>query len=138
MVYEILNYIKGCPYLSDFNYNVDFLGKNPYSFAVGSRSKSEIIKAYTDGDMLIKETFSLRLRLPYGVDMEKNLNNRRLAEDISRWFSENNEKRILPELFPERAISVSADFSAENASYSADTVVYTALVAVLYYKTKSH
>ena len=137
MVYEILDYIKSCPCLSDFNCNVDYLGKNPYSFSVGVRSNSETVKEYTDGDKLINETFSLRLRLPYGVDMEKNLKNCELLENISNWFLMNSKEGILPEFKNVEAISVSADFSENAAVYSADTVVYTASVAVLYYKTKS-
>lgn len=128
MVYDILNYIMSCPYLSDFNYNVDFLGKNPYSLSIGGKRSRETVRVYTDGEALVKDTFFLRLRLPYGMDMEKNLENCRLTENISKWFLENRAEGF---------VSVSVDFSAEGAQYSADTVVYTARVAVVHYKTKS-
>lgn len=137
MVFDILNYIKSCPYLSDFNHNVDFLGMKSYSLSVSGRCKSEIVKKYTDGDMLVKDTYSVRFRLPYGVDMEKNLDNCRLMENISQWFSDSSARGILPGLSDGIAISVTADFSDNNAVFLADTAVYTAKVAVLYYKTKS-
>ena len=137
MVFDILNYIKSCPYLSDFNHNVDFLGMNPYSLAVSGRCRSESVKKYTDGDMLIKDTYSVRLRLPYGVDMEKNLDNCKLLENIGQWFSDSSARGILPGLSDGIAVSVSADFPEGDAVFLADTAVYTAKVAVLYYKTMS-
>ena len=137
MVFEILNYIKNCPYLSDFNHNVDFLGKNPYSLSVSGRCKSESVKKYTDGDMLIKDTYSIKLRLPYGVDMERNLDNCRLLENVGQWFSDSSARGILPALSDGIAISATVEFSQNDAVFLADTAVYTANVAVLYYKTKS-
>ncbi len=138
MVLEILNFITSCPYLADYNANIDFLGKNPYSLSIGSRAKNEVVRAYTDGDELVKSTYSLRLRLPFGVDMGKNQKNGQLCENISRWFEDNRKRGILPELGDMNiAISVSAEFSPEEASYSADTAVFTAEISVLYYKTKS-
>lgn len=138
MVFNILNYIKSCPYLSDFSFNVEFLGMNPYSVSVCGRSEREIVKIYTDGDELVKDKFSIKMRLPYGADMEKNIDNSGLLENVSRWFSQNNTRGILPELGENGvAISISADFSKEPGVYLADTAVYTAQVAVLYYREKS-
>lgn len=138
MVFDILNYIKNCPYLSDFVANVDFLGKNPYSFSVGGVSRDKTAKSYTDGDSLVKSTFLLRVRLPYGVDMEKNLKNSELIKNVSEWFLTNSERGILPELDEDKiAISLSTEFLQDKVTYLADTAVYTANITVLYYKTKS-
>jgi len=136
MVYEILNYLKTCPYLSNCSFNIDFLGKNPYSLSLGSRAKNETERKYTDGDSLVMSKFSLRIRLPFGVDMEKNRKNSQLCENISRWLDENSKKGILPDLGEKNiAVSASLEFSPQDASYSADTAIFTADIAVLYYKT---
>lgn len=138
MVFDILNYISSCPYLSDFNANIDFLGKNPYSLSLSGRPKDETVRVYTDGDSLIKSTYTLKLRLPYGVDMEKNRKNSQLCENISDWFLKNSASGDLPELGEKNiAISSVAEFLRDDVTYLADTVVFTANVAVLYYKTKS-
>lgn len=138
MVHEILDYIKTCPYLSNCNFNIDFLGKNPYSLSICGRAKSETVRKYTDGDSLVMRKFPIRIRLPFGVDMEKNRKNSQLCENISRWFEENGKKGHLPDLGDENiAVSASFEFSSQDASYSADTAVFTASLAVLYYKTKS-
>lgn len=138
MVLQILDYIRSCPDLADYNANIDFLGKSPYSLSMDGRAKSEVIRAYTDGDELVKACFSLRLRLPFGVDMKKNQKNSQLCENISRWFDDNSKRGILPDLGDRNiAVSVSAEFSPQAASYSADTAVFTAEISVLYYKTKS-
>lgn len=138
MVFDILNYIKRCPYLSDFNMNIDFLGKNPYSLSVSGRSKDNKVRAYTDGDSLVKSVFTLKVRLPYGIDMEKNRKNSELLKNISDWFLNNSSSGILPELDEDKIpISVSADFLKDKVTYLADTAVFTADIAILYYKTKS-
>lgn len=138
MVFDILNYIKRCPYLSGFNMNIDFLGKNPYSLSVSGRSKDSKVRAYTDGDSLVKSVFTLKVRLPYGIDMEKNRKNSELLKNISDWFLNNSSSGILPELDEDKIpISVSADFLKDKVTYLADTAVFTADIAILYYKTKS-
>lgn len=138
MVYEILDYIKTCPYLSNCSFNIDFLGKNPYSLSLYGREKNETVRQYTDGDSLVMSKFSMRIRLPFGVDMEKNRKNSQLCENVSRWFDDNSKKGILPDLGEKNiAVSVSLEFSHNDASYSADTAVFAASLAVLYYKTKS-
>lgn len=138
MVFEILNYTKACPYLSEFVGNVDFLGKNPFSFSVGGVASDKNVKIYTDGDSLVKSTYLLKVRLPYGIDMEKNLKNSELIKNVSEWFLKNSQKGILPELTSDKiAISISANFLQDKITYLADTAVYTAEIDVLYYKTKS-
>lgn len=138
MVFDILNYIKQCPYLSDFLVNIDFLGKNPYSLSVGGVPKNKTSREYTDGDALIESTFLLRLRMPYGIDINRNLENSELVKNVSNWFLKNNESGILPELGEDKiAISLTVDFMQDDVAYFADTVIFTANINVLYYKAKS-
>ncbi len=138
MVFNILNYIENCPSLSEFVTNVDFLGKNSRSLSLSGRSKDEVVKAYTDGDSLVKGTYTLKLRLPYGVDMSSNLQNSRLIEDVEEYFRKCSANGVLPELDDGKIpISVAVEFLTDKTVYLADTVVFTADVAVLYYKNKS-
>jgi len=138
MVFDILSYIKTCPYLSKFYKNVDFLGKNPYSLSLGGVSNNKTTKEYTDGDKLVKSTFVLKVRLPYGIDMEKNLKNSELIKNVSDWFLKNSERGILPDLGEDKiTISLTVDFVQDKVIYLADTAVFTANITVLYYKTKS-
>lgn len=138
MVFDILAYIVKCPCLKDYATNVDFLGKNPYSLSVGGVSENKTVKEYTDGDSLVKSTFSLRLRLPYGIDKENNISNSNLIKNVTEWFLTNNERGILPELSADKIpISVICSFLQDKVTYLADTVIFTADITVLYYKTKS-
>ena len=138
MVFNILSYIENCPHLSEFVTNVDFLGKNSHSLSLSGRSKDETVKTYTDGDSLVKSTYVLKLRLPYGVDMNSNLLNSRLIKSIEEWFTKNSANGILPELDESKIpISIGVKFSRDETVYLADTAVFSADVAVLYYKTKS-
>lgn len=138
MVFNMLNYIQNCPYLSEFVSNVDFLGKNSYSLSISGRSKDKVVKEYTDGDSIISSTYTLKLRLPYGVDMNNNLANSRLTENVEKWFIKNSEGGILPELDEDKiAISIKLNFLKDEAVYLADTAVFTADMTILYYKTKA-
>ena len=138
MVFDILEYITKCPFLNEYVVNVDFLGKNPYSLSVGGVPENKIVKEYTDGDSLIKSTFSLRIRLPYGIDSMNNINNSRFIKNLTDWFLKNNERGVLPELSADKIpISVMCDFQQDKVTYLADTAIFTADITVLYYKTKS-
>lgn len=138
MVFDILNYIKTCPYLNDYITNVDFLGKNPYSLSVGGVFKTQTVKEYTDGDALLKSVFTLKMRLPYGIDMNKNLKNSEVINNVSEWFLKNSERGILPELSKDKIpISFAVEFLCDDVTYSSDTAIYTAEVTAVYYKTKS-
>ncbi len=138
MVFNILSYIKNCPQLSEFVTNIDFLGKNPCSLSLSGRAENKVVKAYTDGDSLINSTYTLKLRLPYGVDMNNNLANSRLIKNVEEWFTKNSERGILPELDEDKIpISAGIKFLNDKAVYLADTAVFTADVTILYYKTKS-
>ena len=138
MVFNMLNYIQNCPYLSEIVSNVDFLGKNSYSLSISGRSKDKVVKEYTDGDSIISSTYTLKLRLPYGVDMNNNLANSRLTENVEKWFIKNSEGGILPELDEDKiAISIKLNFLKDEAVYLADTAVFTADMTILYYKTKA-
>lgn len=137
MVFDILGYITKCPYLKSYITNVDFLGKNPYSLTVGGVPENKTVKEYTDGDQLMESTFSLRLRLPYGIESQNNINNSKLIKNVADWFLKNNERGILPELSADKIpISVTCNFLQDKTTYLADTVIYTADITVLYYKTK--
>ena len=138
MVFDILEYVTKCPYLSEFLTNVDFLGKKPYSLSLGAVPENKTVREYTDGDRLVESTFLLRIRLPYGIDSKDNINNSELIKNVTEYFQKNNERGILPELSEDKIpVSAACEFSHNNVTYLADTAVYTAKLVIVYYKTKS-
>ena len=88
--------------------------------------------------IFVESTFLLKLRLPYGIDTDNNIKNSEIIKNITKWFLQNNERGILPELqSDEIPISVKCNFLHNDVTHLADTAIYTANIAVLYYKTKS-
>lgn len=135
MVTDILDYLRNCPILSDFNMNVDFLGKNPHSLSISGRPSTSVLKKYTDGDTLEKSVYKMRLRLPFGIDRNKNTENSVLAENLQKWVSEQSARGILPDMGEDKvAINSELIFLRDNVSYFSDTAVYGAELALTFYK----
>lgn len=135
MVTDILSYLKNCPILSEFKMNVDFLGKNPHSLSISGRPSKKVLKKYTDGDTLEMSIYKIRLRLPFGIDKEKNIENSVLTESLQCWVLEQSARGILPETEDDKiAISVALEFSRDNVSYFSDAAVYGAELALTFYK----
>lgn len=137
MVTNILNYISNCPYLSSFNTNIDFLGKDKNSLSVSGRGDDKILKKYTDGDTLVARTYKMRLRLPFGIEKAKNYENSRLCENIKLWAEQNTKSGILPELSDDKIpVSLQIQFRMGDVSYFSDTAIYTADIILVFYKAK--
>ena len=137
MVTNILKYLSKCPYLSDFNMNIDFLGKDKHSLSVSGRADDKILKKYTDGDELVARTYKMRLRLPFGIDKEKNYENSYLRENVSSWAEKNTKIGILPEGSDEKIpVSLQSQFYEGDVSYFSDTAVYNADIILVFYKAK--
>ena len=137
MVTNILNYLSECPYLSEFNMNIDFLGKDKNSLSVGGRGDDKVLKKYTDGDSLIARTYKMRLRLPFGIDKMKNYENSLLCESIKSWAEKNTKSGVLPEFSDDKIpVSLQIQFMQGNVSYFSDTAVYTAEIVLVFYKTR--
>lgn len=137
MVTDILNYLQSCPILSDFKMNVDFLGKNPHSLSLSGRGSTKVLKKYTDGDTLEMSVYKLKLRLPFGIDREKNTQNSVLTENLQAWVSQQSARGILPTSSEDKVfISARLSFLRDNVSYFSDTAVYGAELALTFYKSR--
>lgn len=137
MVNKITDYLLNCPYLSEFNMNIDFLGKEKNSLSVSGRPDDKILKKYTDGDSLVMRTYKMRVRLPFGIDRMKNYENSILCENVRAWAEKSTKSGILPELSDDEIpVSLQIQFMQGNVSYFSDTAVYTADIILVFYKAK--
>lgn len=137
MIEKILSYLTKCPALESIYLSVDYLGREIYSGSLNGIGKTQTVRTYTDGDSLKKRTYTLSLRLPYGIDKLQNLENIRRLEKLTLWLSENSKAGILPELL-ESDIPISVRGKAKNAPErtSAGNAVFAVDIEVLYYSTK--
>ena len=137
MTEKILSYLAECPALESIYLSVDYLGREIYSGSLSGIGKKETVKTYTDGDSLKKSTYTLYLRLPYGIDKMQNLENIRRLEELASWLSENSKAGVLPEV-SESDISISVRGKPRNTPErtSAGNAVFAVDIEVLYYSTK--
>lgn len=137
MTQKIFDFIKQCPHFLGFCFNIDYLGKDKNSVSVSGRGKSETLKKYTDGDSLKKVTYSLRLRLPFGIDREVNAKNSLFIENLSEWFHKNNTVSNFPDLGDKNiVVSMTFDIKNEAETVTADTQVINADIGIVYYKVR--
>lgn len=137
MTQEIFDFLKQCPLFKDFCFNIDYLGKNKNSISLSGRGKNEAVKKYTDGDSLQKVTYTLKFRLPFGVDREQNAINALLLENLSVWFRKNNVNSIFPDLGDKNiVVSMTFDVTDKAETVTSDTVVIDAAIGIVYYKVR--
>lgn len=139
MTEKILSYLAKCPALENIYLSVDYLGREIYSGSLDGVGKTKTIRTYTDGDSLKKRTYTLYLRLPYGIDKLQNLENIRRLDELTMWLSENSKIGVLPELSEtEMPISVSGQAKSEPERTAAGSAVFAVDIEVLYYSTKKN
>ncbi len=136
MTEKILSYLTECPALESIYLSVDYLGREIYSGSLSGVGKEETVRTYTDGDHLKKCTYTLYLRLPYGIDKLQNLENIRRLEKLTLWLSENSKAGVLPELSGSNIpISVRGKARSAPERTAAGNAVFAVDIEVLYYST---
>lgn len=137
MTEKILSYLTECPALESIYLSVDYLGREIYSGSLSGVGKTQTVRTYTDGDSLKKRTYTLYLRLPYGINKLQNLENIRRLEELNLWLTENSKIGVLPELSGgDIPISVHGQAKDKPERTAAGNAVFAVEISVLYYSTK--
>lgn len=100
IVESIRDYIKECPYLSDFNkgINVNYLGSEDASYCIEEIPGKPIIKKYIDGSSVRRFQFVFASKEAYGQDVLQNIDNSCFYENFAKWLEEETKKNNLPRL----------------------------------------
>ncbi|MEG0309148.1 MAG: chloramphenicol resistance protein [Clostridium sp.] len=95
---SIRNYIRLCPYLSEFakGVNVDYLGKEATAYSIEAVSCKPIIKEYIGGSSKRQYQFIFASREQYGAEVLQNMNNCGFYENFARWLEVETLKGNLP------------------------------------------
>ena len=96
MTQNIIDFLYTCPALKAFDIRAGFLEKKPMSASLSPLPETEILRTYTDGDCMMKSTYTLMLRLPYSPagaqDAEK------VLSEIADFIYSSNQTNCFPEL----------------------------------------
>lgn len=98
MMNSIQTYMAACPFLSEVDMNINYLGEDAVSGAVENVSAKPVVKNYTDGGSMRQYLFAISLRQPYGQNLEANSEAISLLEQISDWIEEQDRIGVLPAL----------------------------------------
>lgn len=113
---------------------IGFLGKDVDAVAISSVPETKVIRDYTDGDRMLKSSYTLSVRFPCGVEGTDRIDSFFLA--LHHALLEKNGKGILPELTDGSfAVSVESDFCAKRERCTANSCIYSVKIHVIHYKT---
>ncbi len=137
MTDALFTYLKKCPLFAHGCLNIDYLGKDAMSASLSGAGKTEVLRAYTDGDAMKKDTYTLALRLPFGIDTAENKASNEQVAKVLKWIREQNKRGILPELSGQDfAVSVSCEAEKEAKMFAADSFVRSIKIGVVYYSVR--
>mgnify|MGYP003571264635 CR=1 FL=1 len=95
----IRDYFKECPYLSNFDINVDFLGDDEECFSIEEVPATIILRRFVDGSKEKQCLFVLASRTFIGTqENQQSIANLHLFEKIANWLETNTENDVLPKL----------------------------------------
>lgn len=100
IINSIRDFIKTCPYLSDFSklINVDYLGEDTTSYSIEEIPVEPIMKRYINNDTVRQYDFIFASREDYGSDVLQNIENSGFYEKFAYWLELENNKGNLPQL----------------------------------------
>lgn len=95
---SIRNYIKQCPYISEFakGVNVDYLAEDTTSYSIEEIPCDPIAKKYIGGDSKRQYQFIFTSRESYGSDVLQNIDNCGFYENFANWLESETIKNDLP------------------------------------------
>ena len=96
IVEAIHDYISKCPYIKEFEVNVNYLEDKYDSYMIEETPCDPIVKKYIDGSLKKQCQFVFTSKEPYSADVIGNINNSNFYEEFSNWIETNNKEGIFP------------------------------------------
>ena len=135
MINSIKDFMATCPFLTETDININYLGEDAVSSSVNSVSADPVIKTYTDGGSLRQFIFEISIRQSYGENEEANIAAAELLENISDWIEQKNNVGILPSLSNNKhPISLEIFRTGRVKHKTADTAKYQLKCKLIYYQ----
>ena len=98
IVEAIHDYISKCPYIKEFEVNVNYLEAKYDSYMIEETPGEPILRRYIDGTTLRQIEFVFASREVYTSDILSNIDNSSFYEDFSNWIETNNINGVFPDL----------------------------------------
>lgn len=98
VIQAVRDYLLTCPYLSQENINIDYLGSEAKEYSIDKISCEPIVRQYIDGSSIRQYQFALTSVESYSNDYSVNQKNIEFYEMFENWVHEQNAISNFPDL----------------------------------------
>ena len=130
-------WLLDCPALQAAAYfGADYLGENATEYAVISVPSNLRYRENILGKMVLRETqeqnFIFAAKVPYGSDVQQNLDNLGFFQDVATWIQEQSLSGNLPEWDDGTVTAVSVSSTGAPMQTGSDAARYQFQIKVIY------
>lgn len=133
IINKVVDFLRTCPLLEEYQIKVDYLGEEAGNFAVYPQPCNPIVKKYADGGTVRQCLFAFTSRDYLDCTDEQNTENQMFFEKLSGWFEECSETGKLPALEEGTAQRIEAVDSGYLLSDDVKTGAYQIQCKLIYY-----
>lgn len=130
-------WLRECPFLPKRNpLRVDFIGDDDEEYSIQQSPSALQYRENVLGEFVPRETqnlnFSLRFRLPFGQDVNQNLENSAFCQAVCGWIQEQNAQRHFPKIAEGIVIGLVPSLSPYVAEAGEETAIYQVQLQITY------
>lgn len=134
---RLRTWLLDCPSLQAVAYfGADYLGENATEYAVISVPSNLRYRENILGKMVLRETqeqnFIFAAKVPYGSDVQQNLDNLGFFQDVATWIQEQSRLGNLPEWDGGTVTAVSVSSTGAPMQTGSDAARYQFQIKVIY------
>ena len=131
VIKAIREYLYTCPYLSQENINIDYLGSEAKEYSVDKISCEPIIKQYVDGSSIRQYQFALTSIEKYGSAFNINQKNNEFYEMFEKWIQTQNTLNNFPDI-QEEVYAIEIIENSSQITRETNTAKYQVKLRILY------
>lgn len=131
VIQAVRDYLLTCPYLSQENINIDYLGNEAKEYSIDKISCEPILRQYIDGSSIRQYQFALTSVESYSNDYNVNQKNIEFYEMFENWVDEQNAIRNFPDL-QEEVYAIEIIENSSLITKEINTAKYQVKIRILY------
>ena len=131
VIKAIRDYLLTCPYLSQQNINIDYLGNEAREYSIDKIPCEPIVKQYIDGSSIQQYLFVITSIEAYSKDYIGNQKNIEFYEMFEKWLQTQNTNKNFPNL-QEEVYGIEIIENSSQITRETNTAKYQIKLRVLY------
>lgn len=127
----VREYLYTCPYLSQKNINIDYLGNEANEYSVDKIPCEPVVKQYVDGSSIQQYQFAITSIESYSNDYSINQKNIEFYEMFEKWIQTQNTIGNYPNL-QEEVYAIEVIENSNQITRETNTAKYQVKLRILY------